>query len=87
MTDSETRADDPGLSSTLDAGTDTEQLRDGGPPPAGGGIQTTTGGNAGPASFPKRPNTGPGVANTTTGDSTTGSLAIPPDSDTSDTAG
>lgn len=78
---------DPSLSSTYDADTDTEQLRDGGPPPAGGGIMTTTGGTAGPASFPTRANTGPGVANTTTGDATTGALETPPDQYTSDTAG
>ena len=78
---------DPGLSSTLDANTDTEQLRNGGPPPADGGIMTTTGGTAGPASFPTRPVSGPGVANTTTGDATTGALRTPPEEYTSDTAG
>ncbi|WP_229069295.1 hypothetical protein [Actinoplanes sp. DH11] len=78
---------DEGLSSTIPAGTDPEQLRDGGPPPAGGGIMTTTGGTAGPASFPDRPRTGPGVANTTTGDATTGALRTPADGYTSDNAG
>lgn len=75
---------DPGLSSTVDAGTDPESLRNGGP--AGEGIMTTTGGTAGPASFPNRPRTGPGVANTTTGDATTGALRTE-DEYTSDAAG
>ena len=35
--------DADGLSSTYAAGTDTEQLVDGGPGPADGGIMTTTG--------------------------------------------
>jgi hypothetical protein len=78
---------DPELSSTLDADTDPEQLRNGGPPPADGGIMTTTGGTAGPASFPNRPASGPGVANPTTGDATTGALRTPADEYTSDTAG
>lgn len=60
------------LSSTLDPSTDPEELRNGGP--AGEGLLTTTGGTAGPASFPDRPRTGPGVANTTTGDAGTGGL-------------
>ncbi|GAA2862862.1 hypothetical protein Acy02nite_53170 [Actinoplanes cyaneus] len=76
--------EDPGLSSTVDAGTDPEALRNGGP--AGEGIMTTTGGTAGPASFPNRPRTGPGVANTTTGDATTGALRTE-DEYTSDNAG
>ncbi|MBG0564197.1 hypothetical protein I4J89_22380 [Actinoplanes sp. NEAU-A11] len=83
---SDPRVDDE-LSSTLDADTDTEQLRNGGPPPADGGIMTTTGGTAGPASFPDRPRSGPGVANTTTGDATTGALRTPADEYTSDSAG
>jgi hypothetical protein len=83
---SDPRVDDK-LSSTLDADTDTEQLRNGGPPPADGGIMTTTGGTAGPASFPDRPRSGPGVANTTTGDATTGALRTPADEYTSDSAG
>lgn len=66
--------DDAGLSSTLAAGTDTEQLVNGGPPPAQGGVMTTTGGTAGPASFRTPPRSGPGVANPTTGDATTGSM-------------
>ena len=73
------------LSSTIPAGTDPEQLRNGGPPPAEG-IMTTTGGTAGPASFPNRARTGPGVANTTTGDATTGTVGTPPNDYTSDTA-
>jgi hypothetical protein len=76
--------DDPGLSSTLAAGTDTEQLVNGGPPPAGGGVMTTTGGNAGPNSFKTRPRSGPGVAPTTTGDATTGAMTAPVDGYTSD---
>ncbi|GIF36076.1 hypothetical protein BC793_10369 [Actinoplanes xinjiangensis] len=81
---SDTRPDE--LSSTLDAGTDVEELRNGGPAPAEG-IMTTTGGTAGPASFPSRARSGPGVANTTTGDATTGALRTPPEEYTSDTAG
>ncbi|WP_433721372.1 hypothetical protein ACQP2Y_38915 [Actinoplanes sp. CA-051413] len=76
--------DDPGLSSTIAAGTDTEQLVNGGPPPAGGGIMTTTGGTAGPNSFKTPPRSGPGVAPTTTGDATTGAMTTPVDSYTSD---
>jgi hypothetical protein len=76
---------DPGLSSAVDAGTDPETLRNGGP--AGEGVMTTTGGIAGPASFPDRPRTGPGVANTTTGDATTGAMRTPADGYTSDAAG
>jgi hypothetical protein len=70
--------DAPGLSSTLEAGADVEQLLDGGPH-GEDGILTTTGGHAGPNSFRTRPRTGPGVANTTTGDATTGAMDIPPD--------
>jgi hypothetical protein len=81
---SDTRPDE--LSSTLDAGTDVEELRNGGPAPAEG-IMTTTGGTAGPASFPSRARSGPGVANTTTGDATTGALRTQPEEYTSDTAG
>jgi hypothetical protein len=76
--------DEAGLSSTLAADTDVEQLVDGGPPPAGGGALTTTGGTAGPNSFRSHPRTGPGVANTTTGDATTGALNPPADGYTSD---
>jgi hypothetical protein len=65
--------DDPGLSSTIPAGTDPEVLRDGGPRD-GQGILTTTGGTAGPASFPRTARHGPGVAPTTTGDATTGGM-------------
>ena len=83
---SEKGADDaPELSSTVPAGTDTEALRNGGAP--GEGIMTTTGGTAGPASFATRPRTGPGVANTTTGDATTGAIRTEPEQYTSDTAG
>jgi hypothetical protein len=70
--------DAPGLSSTLEAGADVEQLRDGGPHPEHG-VVTTTGGHAGPNSFRPHPRTGPGVANTTTGDATTGAMDSPPD--------
>jgi hypothetical protein len=66
------------LSSTIPAGTDTEQLRDGGPQEAPG-VATTTGGTAGPNSFTTPPRTGPGVANTTTGDATTGAMEFPED--------
>ena len=72
-------ADDPGLSSTYAAGTDQEELLDGGPH-TGDGVMTTTGGTAGPNSFKSRPRTGPGVAPTTTGDATTGSMEPPADS-------
>jgi len=75
--------DDPGLSSTLAAGTDEEVLRDGGPH-TGEGIMTTTGGTAGPNSFKTRPRSGPGVAPTTTGDATTGAMETPVDGYTSD---
>src|ERR1700754_2667834 len=75
--------DAPGLSSTLEAGTDTEQLLDGGPHGADGTL-TTTGGHAGPNSFRTHPRTGPGVANTTTGDATTGALGPERDGSTSD---
>ena len=80
---SDPRLDDE-LSSTIPAGTDPEELRNGGP--AGEGIMTTTGGTAGPASFPNRARTGPGVANTTTGDATTGAMTTE-DEYTSDNAG
>ena len=76
--------DDPGLSSTIPAGTDPEQLVNGGPPAEGGGVMTTTGGNAGPNSFRSRPRSGPGVAPTTTGDATTGAMTTPADGYTSD---
>ena len=75
--------DEPGLSSTLPAGTDTERLQDGGPHPERG-VMTTTGGTAGPNSFRTHPRSGPGVANTTTGDATTGAMETPVDSYTSD---
>jgi hypothetical protein len=75
--------DDPGLSSTLAAGEDLELLQDGGPHPDQG-VMTTTGGTAGPNSFRTRPRSGPGVANTTTGDATTGAMETPVDSYTSD---
>jgi hypothetical protein len=61
-------SDDPGLSSTLAPGTDTEQLRDGGPHETPG-VMTTTGGTAGPNSFRPAPRTGPGVANESSGES------------------
>jgi hypothetical protein len=67
------------LSSTIAAGTDVDQLQDGGPQGMPG-VATTTGGTAGPNSFRTRPRTGPGVANTTTGDATTGSMEPPADS-------
>ena len=70
--------DDPGLSSTLAAGTDVDQLQDGGPHPEQG-VMTTTGGTAGPNSFNTPPRSGPGVANTTTGDATTGAMDPPID--------
>jgi hypothetical protein len=75
--------DDPGLSSTIPAGTDVDQLQDGGPQefPA---VATTTGGTAGPNSFRERPRSGPGVANTTTGDATTGAMNTPVDGYVSD---
>jgi hypothetical protein len=75
--------DDPGLSSTIPAGTDVDQLQDGGPQEAPG-VATTTGGTAGPNSFKTPPRSGPGVANTTTGDATTGAMETPVDSYTSD---
>src|SRR4051812_20954054 len=75
--------DEPGLSSTLAAGEDVELLKDGGPHPHEG-IMTTTGGTAGPNSFRTRPRSGPGVANTTTGDATTGAMETPVDGYTSD---
>jgi hypothetical protein len=75
--------DDAGLSSTLAAGADVDQLQDGGPHPEHG-MMTTTGGTAGPNSFRTRPRSGPGVANTTTGDATTGAMETPVDGYTSD---
>jgi hypothetical protein len=75
--------EEPGLSSTLAPGTDTEQLLDGGPHETPG-VATTTGGTAGPNSFRTQPRHGPGVANTTTGDATTGAMETPVDSYTSD---
>ncbi|BCJ54876.1 hypothetical protein Asp14428_63510 [Actinoplanes sp. NBRC 14428] len=78
--------DDPGLSSTIAAGTDPEQLRNGGPPPADGGIMTTTGGTAGPNSFRPRARHGEGVAPTTMGDATTGALDPADNTYTSDTS-
>jgi hypothetical protein len=75
--------EEPGLSSTLAAGTDTDQLVDGGPHDFPG-VATTTGGTAGPNSFKTRPRSGPGVANTTTGDATTGAMETPVDGYTSD---
>jgi hypothetical protein len=76
-------ADDDGLSSTIPAGTDVQQLQDGGPY-EGDGVMTTTGGTAGPNSFRDRPRSGPGVANTTTGDATTGAMESPADGYVSD---
>ena len=75
--------DADGLSSTVPAGTDVDQLQDGGPHPEHG-VMTTTGGTAGPNSFKTRPRSGPGVANTTTGDATTGAMETPVDGYTSD---
>jgi hypothetical protein len=75
--------DEEGLSSTLAAGTDVDRLQDGGQHPERGTL-TTTGGHAGPNSFRSHPRTGPGVANTTTGDATTGALDPPADGYTSD---
>ncbi|WP_067504876.1 hypothetical protein [Actinoplanes sp. TFC3] len=75
--------DDPGLSSTYEAGTDPEELLNGGPRPEHG-IMTTTGGTAGPNSFRQPARHGPGVAPTTTGDATTGSMDSPTDGATSD---
>jgi hypothetical protein len=75
--------DDPGLSSTIPAGTDVDQLQNGGPQGMPG-VATTTGGTAGPNSFKSRRRSGPGVANTTTGDATTGAMETPVDSYTSD---
>ena len=75
--------DAPGLSSTLAAGSDIDQLQDGGPHPEHG-VMTTTGGTAGPNSFRSHPRSGPGVANTTTGDATTGAMETPVDGYTSD---
>lgn len=75
--------EDPGLSSTIPAGTDVSQLQNGGPQefPA---VQTTTGGTAGPNSFRTPSRSGPGVANTTTGDATTGAMETPADGYVSD---
>ena len=65
------------LSSTIDADTDTEALRNGGPTRTPG-VMTTTGGTAGPNSFRStshRPDGGK-VAPTTTGDATTGGMEV-----------
>ena len=61
-----------------------QRLQAGGPPPAGGGVMPTPGGTAGPRSFRERPRSGPGVANTTTGDATTGGMDIESETSTSD---
>lgn len=73
------------LSSTIEAGTDVEALRNGGPTRTPG-VMTTTGGTAGPNSFRPRPNRPDGVkiAPTTTGDATTGGMDMPDRSSTSD---
>ncbi|AGL20220.1 hypothetical protein [Actinoplanes sp. N902-109] len=76
-------ADEPGLSSTYAAGTDPEELLNGGPRPEHG-IMTTTGGSAGPNSFRQPARHGPGVAPTTTGDATTGAMDTSTDAATSD---
>lgn len=81
------RGDDIGaeLKSTVAAGTDTDALRDGGPQLTPG-VMTTTGGTAGPASFPRRTEHPDGVkvAPTTTGDATTGGMDTVDGSTTSD---
>jgi hypothetical protein len=77
--------DSDDLSSTLDADTDVEALRNGGPTRTPG-VMTTTGGTAGPNSFKPRPYRPEGVkiAPTTTGDATTGGMETPDRSSTSD---
>ena len=74
---------DENVDSTLARDTDLAELRDGGPTTTPG-VMTTTGGTAGPNSFKTRPRSGPGVANTTTGDATTGGMDTPVDGYTSD---
>lgn len=73
------------LSSTIEAGTDVEELRNGGPTRTPGAM-TTTGGTAGPNSAKPRPYRPEGVkiAPTTTGDATTGGMHTPERSSTSD---
>ncbi len=73
------------LSSTVDADVDPEVLRNGGPTRTPG-MMTTTGGTAGPNSAKPRPYRPEGVkiANTTTGDATTGGMDTPIRSSTSD---
>jgi hypothetical protein len=61
-----------------------EELRNGGPTRTGGMV-TTTGGTAGPASI-RRP-TNPDAAPTTTGDATSGGMATPVRTSTSDASG
>jgi hypothetical protein len=64
-----------------DVPVDAETLRDGGPTRSGGAV-TTTGGNAGPASVPRRRNDQAGP--TTTGDATSGGMGTGPGGSTSD---
>ena len=77
--------DPDALSSTIDAGTDVEALRNGGPTRTPG-VMTTTGGTAGPNSFRPKPNRPDGVkiAPTTTGDATTGGMDMTDRASTSD---
>jgi hypothetical protein len=80
-TSSERQDDDLAeLKSTVDADTDPEVLRNGGPTQTPG-MMTTTGGTAGPNSIkphPNRPADGRKVAPTTTGDATTGGFTSEP---------
>lgn len=74
------------LSSTIDANTDPEALRNGGPTRTPG-VMTTTGGTAGPNSFRPRPHHPDGVKvapTTTTGDATTGGMDMTDRASTSD---
>jgi hypothetical protein len=79
---------DADLSSSLDANTDLDALRDGGPTRTPG-MMTTTGGNAGPNSARPKPYRPEGVkiAPTTTGDATTGGMETPVRTTTSDNSG
>ncbi|HLL65123.1 MAG TPA: hypothetical protein VK453_05180 [Micromonosporaceae bacterium] len=76
----------PPADAEADAEAEAEIRRNGGPTLTGG-LLTTTGGSAGPASFPRRTSnadSGEKVAPTTTGDATSGGMSTPAGGSTSD---
>jgi hypothetical protein len=64
------------LDSTVDADTDLDELRNGGPTRTPG-VMTTTGGTAGPASMAGLHRANPDAGPTTTGDAGSGGLGTP----------